>query len=168
MNGDWNDEIIDRLKLLWLRGDSAASVAYALNQEFKTDFSRSSICGKVYRLGMPIRVLRTSLRIQCERLTARAETRRKPNKGRQIAAKIKDAVPIVDTQIPFEQRKQIFDLEPNDCRWPIGHPGASDFFFCGGKTIDGMTYCPSHHKRAHNTDNQPRGLATSFRFRRAA
>ena len=32
----------------------------------------------------------------------------------------------------------------NGCKWPIGHPGDSDFYFCGKPTIPGKPYCGEH------------------------
>ena len=30
------------------------------------------------------------------------------------------------------------------CKWPIGHPGDNDFYFCGKPTIPGKPYCGEH------------------------
>ena len=37
-------------------------------------------------------------------------------------------------------------LVPNmsGCKWPIGHPGDKDFYFCGKPTIPGKPYCGEH------------------------
>ena len=37
-------------------------------------------------------------------------------------------------------------LVPNmsGCKWPIGHPGDDDFYFCGKPTIPGKPYCGEH------------------------
>ena len=37
-------------------------------------------------------------------------------------------------------------LVPNmsGCKWPIGHPGDSVFYFCGYPTIPGQPYCGEH------------------------
>ena len=37
-------------------------------------------------------------------------------------------------------------LVPNmsGCKWPIGHPGDNDFYFCGKPTIPGKPYCGEH------------------------
>ena len=32
----------------------------------------------------------------------------------------------------------------NGCKWPIGHPGDDDFYFCGKPTIPGKPYCGEH------------------------
>lgn len=53
-----------------------------------------------------------------------------------------------DQAIPHAQRKQLFELEPHHCRYPIGEPGKLGFFFCGGPAdlTSGRPYCPYHHK----------------------
>ena len=30
------------------------------------------------------------------------------------------------------------------CKWPIGHPGDEDFYFCGKEVIPGKPYCGEH------------------------
>jgi len=52
----------------------------------------------------------------------------------------------VENIVPIVQRCTILELSEDKCHWPIGDPGQSDFFFCGGKTIVGMPYC-GHHAR---------------------
>ncbi|RPH08823.1 MAG: global cell cycle regulator GcrA-like protein [Alphaproteobacteria bacterium TMED194] len=32
----------------------------------------------------------------------------------------------------------------NGCKWPIGHPGDNDFYFCGKPVIPGKPYCGEH------------------------
>ena len=32
----------------------------------------------------------------------------------------------------------------NGCKWPIGHPGDNDFYFCSKPTIPGKPYCGEH------------------------
>jgi hypothetical protein len=40
-------------------------------------------------------------------------------------------------------------LTAQTCRWPIGDPGAEDFFFCGGETAAGLPYCVFHARIAY-------------------
>jgi GcrA cell cycle regulator len=40
-------------------------------------------------------------------------------------------------------------LKERMCRWPIGHPGDPDFYFCGGEVRPNSSYCPEHHVRAY-------------------
>lgn len=49
----WTDQAVDRLKVLWAEGKSASQIMNALNGEFRgSGFSRSSVIGKVHRLGL--------------------------------------------------------------------------------------------------------------------
>jgi GcrA cell cycle regulator len=40
--------------------------------------------------------------------------------------------------------KTLLDLEPGDCRWPIGEPKHEDFHFCGRPHAPGRPYCAHH------------------------
>jgi GcrA cell cycle regulator len=40
--------------------------------------------------------------------------------------------------------KALLDLEPGDCRWPIGEPKHEDFHFCGRPHVPGRPYCAQH------------------------
>lgn len=54
------------------------------------------------------------------------------------------------TKVNLEQRvtnsPNISVLVPNmsGCKWPIGHPGDPDFYFCGKETVPGKPYCGEH------------------------
>ena len=60
-----------------------------------------------------------------------------------------------DLAIPAKQRKHLLDLEPGDCRFPVGDPQEADFFFCGAKKESGLPYCKGHAMRAYQPP-QPR------------
>lgn len=57
--------------------------------------------------------------------------------------------PIDDLAISMEQRKSIFQLRWNTCRWPVGESGRPEFFYCGGQAVDGRPYCAGHLVRAY-------------------
>ena len=38
----------------------------------------------------------------------------------------------------------LLDLNDRICRWPMGHPGESDFHFCGRDANPGSPYCVDH------------------------
>jgi GcrA cell cycle regulator len=44
--------------------------------------------------------------------------------------------------------KTLLDLEPDDCRWPIGEPRSPDFHFCGKPHAAGRPYCEHHWSMA--------------------
>jgi GcrA cell cycle regulator len=47
----------------------------------------------------------------------------------------------------------LLELTEQTCRWPIGDPGHSDFFFCGGQTITALPYCAFHSRVAYQPAN---------------
>ena len=52
--------------------------------------------------------------------------------------------------VPAKPSPEVADktglLELNDriCKWPIGHPGEPDFYFCGEQANPGFPYCVEH------------------------
>jgi len=56
---------------------------------------------------------------------------------------------LIENIIPLGQRCSILELTEAKCHWPIGDPSSPDFFFCGGKTIEGLPYCGYHSRIAY-------------------
>ena len=54
-----------------------------------------------------------------------------------------------DARIPLAQRRALMELDRSTCRWPVGDPAGSGFFFCGGRVASGRPYCPKHCARAY-------------------
>ena len=54
---------------------------------------------------------------------------------------------LIENIIPLGQRRTLLELNEDTCRWPIGDPATSEFFFCGGKPLTGLPYC-NYHSRA--------------------
>jgi GcrA cell cycle regulator len=54
-----------------------------------------------------------------------------------------------DKSIPMGQRCSILELTYRKCRWPSGDPSSPGFFFCGGKTVEGLSYCSYHDRIAY-------------------
>ena len=58
-----------------------------------------------------------------------------------------------DNVVPMNQRRTLLELTEDTCHWPVGDPGSSEFFFCGGKALGGLPYCAHHSRVAY----QPAG-----------
>ena len=41
-------------------------------------------------------------------------------------------------------KTSLLDLNDRICKWPIGHPGEPDFYFCGEPANPGFPYCVDH------------------------
>jgi GcrA cell cycle regulator len=58
-----------------------------------------------------------------------------------------EADPIAqDNVVPMNQRRTLVELNEATCRWPVGDPSSSEFYFCGGKALQSLPYC-AHHSR---------------------
>lgn len=44
---------------------------------------------------------------------------------------------------------KLCDLNPDQCRFPIGDPREEGFGFCGKPVISGESYCAEHHAVTH-------------------
>jgi GcrA cell cycle regulator len=136
----WEAGAHDLLLALWAQGHSAAACAQKINEECGTTFTKNAVIGRVDRSFLPRRRVRVAQR--------KERPARVPRVAAEKRAPVLPRVEIIDTQIPFEQRKQLLTLGKNECRWPVNHVGDADFFFCGGKTDEDCSYCPAHYARS--------------------
>ncbi len=150
----WTDERVELLKKLWSDGLSASQIAAELG-----GITRNAVIGKVHRLGLSGRAKSASSSSPRPRKPrsplmriGRASIR--GNTALAHAYEIEEATPeLIENIIPIGQRRTILELTEQTCRWPIGDPGSSEFFFCGGNTITGLPYCAYHSRVAY----QPAG-----------
>jgi GcrA cell cycle regulator len=57
-------------------------------------------------------------------------------------------------------------LVPNmsGCKWPIGHPGEEDFYFCGKEVIPGKPYCGEHCVVAYRRKDNSQKIKKFFKL----
>ena len=57
-------------------------------------------------------------------------------------------------------------LVPNmsGCKWPIGHPGDSDFYFCGKEVIPTKPYCGEHCLIAYRRKDNSQKIKKFFKL----
>jgi GcrA cell cycle regulator len=154
----WTDERVELLRKLWSEGLSASRIAIELG-----GITRNAVIGKVHRLGLSGRAKSASGGVSRPR-KARAPMLRMGRpaiRGNTALAQMfeleAEAVPeLIENVIPIGQRRTILELTEQTCRWPIGEPGSSDFFFCGGNTIEGLPYCAYHSRIAYQPANDRR------------
>ena len=60
---------------------------------------------------------------------------------------------IIEKDFEPENPKQLEELDENSCKWPIGHPNESSFYFCGRTSLKDFSYCKLHILYAY----QPKG-----------
>ncbi len=146
----WTDERVEQLKKLWEAGLSASQIAAELG-----NITRNAVIGKVHRLGLSGRAKSPSSTAPRQRKARPAShmmrVSRPAMRGNTALAQAFEmeivADPVAfDNVIPMGQRCSLLELSEATCRWPIGDPGSSEFFFCGGKSLTGLPYC-AHHSR---------------------
>jgi GcrA cell cycle regulator len=158
----WTDERVELLKKLWADGLSASRIAAELG-----GVSRNSVIGKVHRLGLSGRAKSASAAVPRQRKPRTHQhmmrIARPGVRGNTALAPLQvfetDLEPepqVVENIIPMGQRCSILELNESTCRWPIGDPSAADFFFCGGKTLEGLPYCGFHSRVAYQPVSERR------------
>ena len=153
----WTDDRVETLKQLWLEGLSAAQVARQLG-----GVSRNAVIGKLHRLGL------TGVR------AAAARPRRIAGAASRVSRLVRPQPPrLAKAALPPSLRpsppmtsspaallgpglaRDLSELRPHRCKWPIGDPLAEDFSFCGRPTSGEGPYCREHHRIAHRPTPAP-------------
>jgi len=155
----WSDERVELLKKLWSEGLSASQIAAELG-----GITRNAVIGKVHRLGLSGRAKSPSSAAPRPRKprapthmlrVARPATRGNTALAPMYELDIEPEPELVENIIPLGQRCSILELSEDKCHWPIGDPGTPDFFFCGGKTIEGLPYCAYQPVADRRRDKRP-------------
>lgn len=159
----WTDERVELLKKLWADGLSASQIAAELG-----GITRNAVIGKVHRLGLSGRAKSPSSaapRPRKQRSSGMLRVSRPAMRGNTALAFEYEVEPEPELiEIPIEQRKTLLQLNERTCRWPIGDPGGSEFFFCGGEAASELPYCSYHSRVAYQpASERRRDRRTPFR-----
>ncbi len=161
----WTDERVELLKKLWADGLSASQIAGELG-----GITRNAVIGKVHRLGLSGRAKSPSSAAPRPRKARSTMLRvsRPAIRGNTALQHAYDyeAEPeqeLVEKVIPIGQRRTLLELTEATCRWPIGDPGTTDFFFCGGNTVENLPYCAYHSRVAYQPLTERRRDKRPFR-----
>ena len=157
----WSKEgINERLReLVGKPGWSFADIAAAISKEFRVTVSRNACIGRAGRQGFDVPGAKVKFRGQRSLKKAdKPEPKEKQYYGGLMSALIAKSVRvepgppviIIDADIPLEQRKTIFELNSDTCRWPCGEGAA--MFFCGAVPLAGCPYCAGHSARAYKSN----------------
>ncbi|MDE1925509.1 MAG: GcrA cell cycle regulator [Patescibacteria group bacterium] len=140
----WTDERIELLKKLWSDGLSGSQIATQLG-----GITRNAVIGKVHRLGLSGRAKSSST--AAPRTCNRKQVQDKLKNAwlRTNAALALEQEVARDAFEPSNERRTLLELTEHTCRWPFGHPGKANFFYCGGNTISGLPYCSYHSRIAY-------------------
>ncbi|MGQ2971903.1 GcrA family cell cycle regulator [Brevundimonas mediterranea] len=110
----WTEDRINRMKTLWLEGQTADQIA----RDLANGISRSAVLGKVHRMGLSAG---RSGRPPKRPVVSRDPPQRAP--ARSIAVQTIDTTPEVATERGLAT---VLSVRRCECRWPFGEPEAAD------------------------------------------
>jgi GcrA cell cycle regulator len=150
----WSDDRVEQLKKLWEAGLSASQIAAELG-----NVTRNAVIGKVHRLGLSGRAKSPATAAPRPRKAPRPAQQmmrvaRPVSRGNTALAHVFEVEvepdPVTfDNVVPISQRRSLLELNEATCHWPVGDPASPDFFFCGGKALNGLPYCAQHSRVAY-------------------
>jgi len=149
----WTDDRVEVLKAAWLDGESCSQIARKLG-----GVTRNAVIGKISRLGLSGKSGRVRAKPSAPAGIKRSyakgadehdHSRRAQRVKAQIAVLTKPAV--ADVPAPTftafdvtETAKTVLDLQPRDCRFPVGGGFGAEQLHCGAPAPAGSVYCPCH------------------------
>ena len=122
----WTDEKVDKLKELWGKGNTASQIA-----EIIGGISRNAVIGKAHRLNLSAKIkTRTATSNKnFENIIEDKNSKKRKIRGSRFKSLI------IEKDFEPEQPKQLEELDENSCKWPIGHPDETSFYFCGRSSL---------------------------------
>ena len=133
----WNEEKVSKLKELWGKGNTASQIA-----EIIGGISRNAVIGKAHRLNLSAKIKSKNSNQENKFNPEKQNNRQSHNK--KIFSKSKFKSMLIDKDFEPENPKQLEELDENSCKWPIGHPNESSFYFCGRNSLKDFSYCKLH------------------------
>ncbi len=131
----WTEEKVAKLKELWGKGNTASQIA-----EIIGGISRNAVIGKAHRLNLSAKIKTRSSLTGHNNIKSPDQENNIKKKGRRN--KFKSL--IIENDFEPENPKQLEELDESVCKWPIGHPNESSFYFCGRKSLKDFSYCKLH------------------------
>ena len=140
----WTDEKVNKLRELWGKGNTASQIS-----EIIGGVRRNAVIGKAHRLNLSAKI-KTRTAITNKNFERSLQNKNNlPKRGRK--SKFKSL--IIEKDFEPENPKQLEELDENSCKWPIGHPDETSFYFCGRSSLKDFSYCKLHILYAY----QPKG-----------
>ena len=131
----WTEEKVAKLKDLWGKGSTASQIA-----EIIGGISRNAVIGKAHRLNLSAKIKTRSSSTNQKNYKLNEQENKFQKRGRRN--KFKSL--IIEKDFEPENPKQLEELDESVCKWPIGHPNESSFYFCGRKSLKEFSYCKLH------------------------
>ena len=144
----WTPKKVSKLKELWGKGSTAAQVASIIG-----DVTRNAVIGKVYRLNLAVKSIPKN-----NNFKQVSQPHENATQTERITRRSKFKSLLLDKNFESENPKSLEELHDEVCRWPIGHPDETDFYFCGRKSMKDFSYCKLHVLYAFQPKNKKEDL----------
>ena len=131
----WTEDKVEKLKELWGKGNTASQIA-----EIIGGISRNAVIGKAHRLNLSAKIKTRSSSNNQIFHKQNSEENHVQKRGRKTRFKSL----LIEKDFEPENPKQLEELDEKSCKWPIGHPNESSFYFCGRSSLKDFSYCKLH------------------------
>ena len=127
----WTEDKVEKLKKLWGKGSTASQIAKIIG-----GISRNAVIGKAHRLNLSAKIKTRS--------SSNNQIFHKQNSEEKRGRKTRFKSLLIKEDFEPENPKQLEELDEKSCKWPIGHPNESSFYFCGRSSLKNFSYCKLH------------------------
>jgi len=141
----WTPEKEKKLRELWKKGHSASQIANILQNT-----TRNAVIGKAHRLNLESRSTSRKSEVKANKPTNSSLE----NKNQKLGRKAKFKALLLDKNFEKENPIKFHEISDKTCRWPIGHPHESSFYFCGRTPLEKFPYCKLHVLYAFQAKNE--------------
>ena len=135
----WTEEKVNKLKELWGNGKTANQIAQIIG-----GISRNAVIGKAHRLNLSSKIKTKNYSDGINNRFSQIGNFEKNDKKRKRIPRSKFKSLLIEKDFEPENPKQLEELNDNSCKWPIGHPNESSFYFCGRTSLKDFSYCKLH------------------------
>ena len=128
---NWDEKKIEILKENWGKL-TASAIAEKIG-----GISRNAVIGKAYRLNL-------SSKIKGQNISNSSDAKKTNNKFQfptKKSRRNKFKSLLIEKDFEPETPKHLEELNESTCKWPIGHPNESSFYFCGRSSLKDFSYC---------------------------
>ncbi len=133
----WTEEKVNKLRELWGKGKTASEIA-----EIIGGISRNAVIGKAFRLNLSAKIKSKNNSSEIRNNTEKTSDNEDGKKKKISKSRFRSL--LIDKNFEPENPKQLEELDENSCKWPIGHPDESTFYFCGRSSLKDFSYCKLH------------------------